>query len=119
MAMGRITGSYPPPRRNVLLLTCMDLRLIDELAAFMDRDNLTNRYDHLVVAGASLGVMQTTYPHWRDTFKDHLAIALKLHQPEDVYIVEHRNCGAYVEFLGLDYEDHEHEAERAEHTKWA
>ncbi len=57
--MGHIDGSYAPPRHNVLLLSCIDLRLIDELAAFMDRDNLTNRYDHLVYAGAALGVMQT------------------------------------------------------------
>jgi hypothetical protein len=103
--MGRILGDYPPPRQNVVLLSCMDLRLIDELAAFMDRDNLTNRYDHFVLAGAALGVHQDRFPSWRPTFFDHLRIALELHAPEDVYIIEHRNCGAYRTFLGLDFDD--------------
>ena len=49
---------YPPPRKNVLLLSCMDLRLIDDLVPFMDGDNLTNRYDQLVFAGAALGVTE-------------------------------------------------------------
>ena len=53
-----IHGEYPLPRHNVVLLSCMDLRLADELASFMDRDNLTNRYDHLIAAGAALGVMR-------------------------------------------------------------
>jgi carbonic anhydrase len=96
---------YAPPRGNVLLLSCMDQRLINELEAFMTSDNLTNRYDHLIVAGAALGVLQTNFPSWKATFFDHLQIAIKLHKPEDVYIVEHRNCGAYREFLGVDYGD--------------
>jgi carbonic anhydrase len=119
LAMARITGSYPPPRHNVLLLSCMDLRLIDELAAFMDRDNLTNRYDHLVFAGAALGVMHPTKRGWRKTFFEHLAVALKLHEPHDIYIVEHRNCGAFREILGLEYDDHQQDEEKVEHDKWA
>lgn len=118
-AMGVIHGSYPPPRFNVLLLTCMDLRLIDELAAFMDRDNLTNRYDHLVFAGASLGVMHSTKKSWKKTFFDHLAIAVELHEPHDIYIVEHRHCGAYDKLLGLTYDESQQDEEKHEHATWA
>lgn len=108
---------YRLPRHNVLLLSCMDLRLIDDLVRFMDRDNLTNRYDHLVFAGAALGVMQTThFSSWREVFFDHLLISMKLHLPHDIYIVEHRNCGAYREFLG---EDLECDPEKDIHTRWA
>lgn len=103
---------YPLPRQNVLLLSCMDLRLINELVAFMDRDNLTNRYDHFVLAGGSLGVLQPRYAAWRAAFFEHVGIALKLHKPQDVYIVEHRNCGAYCEFLGMDFGDSPDEQER-------
>lgn len=106
IAMGRILSEYPPPRSNVVLLSCMDLRLIDELASFMDRDNLTNRYDHLIMAGAALGVMRPGHDNWRSTFFEHLNIALKVHWPvEDIYIVEHRSCGAYTMFLDAKYGD--------------
>jgi carbonic anhydrase len=105
---------YVPPRHNVLLLSCMDARLIDELAAFMSNDNLTNRYDHVVLAGASLGVLQDVFPGWRQTFFDHLRLAIELHQIKDIYIVEHRNCGAYRMFLEEDYDDSRKEQEREE-----
>lgn len=133
-------GVYPLPKNNVVLLSCMDLRQIDELETFMARDNLVNRYDHLITAGAALGVMKhdtldrkQTYtfgpqhkecggcPPWRTTFFDHLDIALRLHQPHDVYIVEHRHCGAYKAFTGKDFPDEVTgwDAERLEHHHWA
>jgi hypothetical protein len=43
--------SYAPARGPVLLLTCMDLRVLDEVTEFMDHDGLTNRYDHVILAG--------------------------------------------------------------------
>ncbi|HVK08938.1 MAG TPA: hypothetical protein VM597_09205 [Gemmataceae bacterium] len=95
--------SYAPPRGNVLLLGCMDLRLLDETLAFMNRDNLTNRYDHVILAGAALGALGGLRPehgHWRKTFFDHLEVAVALHSIQDVYIMEHRACGAYGKFLG-------------------
>ena len=99
----------------------MDVRLIDGIGAFMRRDNLTNRYDHLILAGSSLGVLQTTFPSWRETFFQHLEIALELRQPRDVYIIEHRNCGAYRKFLGQDFGDtpEEHERETRAHAEKA
>lgn len=98
--------SYPAPRGNVLLLTCMDLRLLDNIVTFMDHDNLTNRYDQVVFAGAALGALGAPgatdehgnpmdMTHWEKCFKDHLYAAIKLHGIQDVYILEHRNCGAY------------------------
>ncbi len=54
-------------------------------------------------------------------FFDHLRIAIELHDPKDVYIVEHRNCGAYKKFLGLEFDDDEASQgkERAAHKKQA
>lgn len=114
-------GVYPLPKNNVVLLSCMDLRQIDELETFMARDNLVNRYDHLICAGAALGVCQMAHPHWGTTFFDHLDIALRLHQPHDVYIVEHRNCGAYREFGEGDFPNEvtHWDEERNAHRKWA
>jgi len=114
---------YPPPRKNVLLLSCMDLRLLDDMCEFMEGDNLANRYDQLVFAGAALGVMQPTHAPWREVFFQHLDIAVQLHEIRDVYIMEHRNCGAYTHFLGptFNFDDSPkgQEAEEQEHQKYA
>jgi hypothetical protein len=97
--------SYPPARGPVLLLTCMDIRLLDEVVRFMDHDGQTNRYDHVILAGAALGALggcRKEYAHWRDTFDDHLQIAYDLRHFKDVYIIEHRDCGAYAKMLGAE-----------------
>ena len=120
--------TYPPPRGTVLLLTCMDLRLLDEIVQFMNHDNLVNRYDHVVFAGAALGALgapcaKSDYSHWKKTFFDHLGAAVELHRVEDVYILEHRNCGAYHAVFKAcpNYGDSEKDqaAEEACHLKYA
>ncbi|MCE9603461.1 MAG: hypothetical protein K8U03_01005 [Planctomycetia bacterium] len=114
---------YAAPRKNVLLLSCMDLRFIDDIGQFMEGDNLVNRYDQLVFAGAALGVMQPTHAAWREVFFQHLDIAVNLHNIRDIYIMEHRNCGAYAHFLGPDFDFDDstagRDAEEIEHRKHA
>jgi hypothetical protein len=103
----------------------MDLRLLDEIVQFMDHDGLINRYDHIILAGAALGALgggeNHSHPHWKQTFFDHLEVAYKLHHIKDVYILEHRDCGAYREFLGAagNFDDADPEVEAACHHKYA
>lgn len=112
----------PAPRKQVLLLTCIDPRLLDDVVRYMNTLNLHNRYDHVVFAGAALGVRRLCSPlprdangalthevdpsanpehpksSWWQVFVDQLQIAVELHQIRDVYILEHRHCGAYKGF---------------------
>lgn len=118
--------SYPPARGPVLLLSCMDPRLLDNTAMFMNHDNLENRYDQVILAGASLGALGgclPEYSHWKKTFFDHLAGAVDLHRIEDVYILEHRHCGAYHQIFKVhpEFDDTPAgmEAEAALHLKYA
>lgn len=107
-------GSYKLPKKNVLVISCIDLRLMDNLLDFLHHDNLQNRYDHIILAGTSLcthvekkkelfkpDVLNkfNDFEHWKQTLYNHLDIAIALHDIRDVYIVEHEDCGAYREFL--------------------
>lgn len=104
-------AGYKRPRKNVLAISCIDLRLTDNLVKFLHAENLDNRYDHVALAGASLccGDGQKPYSFtddfkkmavkWKDVLLEHLTIAVQLHQIEDVYIIEHEDCGAYKNFL--------------------
>jgi len=101
---------YNLPKKNILVLSCMDLRLTDNLVAFLNFENLQNRYDHFILAGTSLlttkkyqslyekGVL-AQYGHWDKTLHDHLGLAIQLHHIHDVYIIEHADCGAYANLL--------------------
>ncbi len=58
-------------------------------------------FDHAILAGASLGLFSGVYPNWATTFWDHLEVSIALHQIRTVYILDHRDCGAYREFYAL------------------
>lgn len=103
-----------PPRKNVMLLSCMDQRLLDNVVDFMNELNLQNRYDQVIFAGAAMGAAQLFTPlfptepappksppplFWRDMFFDHLVTAIEgLDRPiHDIFLLEHMDCGAYKE----------------------
>ena len=85
---------------EVLLLSCMDYRLMDELAAYMDSRGLKDAYDHVILAGASLGALTDKRPAWGRTFWEHLDAAIQLHSVKKVMVIDHKDCGAYRLFLG-------------------
>ncbi|MEX1108086.1 MAG: carbonic anhydrase [Dongiaceae bacterium] len=106
-AGGLTLASMPQPavaagKAKALLLSCMDYRLIDDLVRFMDKQGLQDQYDHVILAGASLGVVSIAFTDWHETFWQHLDVAIDLHHIETVIVVDHRDCGAYRIALSVD-----------------
>lgn len=87
----------------ILLLTCMDSRYPHMILDTMDSLGLRGKYDQLILAGASLGVMHKN--EWKETFLDQLGFALEHHHVSQVFILDHRDCGAYKYFLGVTSDD--------------
>lgn len=90
---------------EALLLTCMDYRLLEDVSAYMHSRNLAKQYDHIILAGASLGALTEKKPAWGEEFWDHVAVAKELHHIKKVIVMDHRDCGAYRVFLGMDLKD--------------
>jgi len=90
-------------KADVLLLSCMDFRLIDETERYMTERGFRNNYDHVILAGASLGVLVEDHPAWGKTFWEHLDVAIQLHHEHKVVVMDHRDCGAYKLVFGEDY----------------
>jgi hypothetical protein len=102
---------------EALLLSCMDYRLVNETEAYMSGRGLKDKYDHVILAGASLGATTDKFPHWGATFWDHLdVVAIKLHNIHKVIVLDHRDCGAYKLILGADAVK-DAATERATHAK--
>ena len=102
---------------DALLLSCMDYRLTDEIADYMQNHlHMKKKYDYVILAGASLGVNNTKYPNWGKTFWEHLDTAIALHSIHEVIIMDHRNCGAYKLLLGKDFPADANEAQLKEET---
>ncbi|MCC7368937.1 MAG: hypothetical protein IT306_10970 [Chloroflexi bacterium] len=88
---------------EALVLTCMDFRLVNEVGFLLNEHGLVNKYDQMILAGATLGVATDKYPAWADTFWNHLDLAIKLHSVKRVIAVNHRDCGAFKLVFGKDY----------------
>ena len=99
---------------EALLLSCIDYRLPGKIARYMEGRGLDANYDHVILAGASLGVTNTVFPHWGQSFRDHLDLAIKLHGIRRVIILDHRECGSYRVIFGTNLAGAE---ETAQHAK--
>lgn len=88
---------------EALVLSCMDFRLVNEVGFLLNEHGLVNKYDQMIIAGATLGVTSDKYPAWAETFWSHLDLAIKLHSVKRVIAINHRDCGAFKLIYGKDY----------------
>lgn len=104
-----LLGSFLPRTAHAaggteaLLLSCMDYRLVDDTERFMAGKGMKDKYDHIVLAGASLGAVTDKFPAWNTAFWEHLDVAISLHHIHKVMLLDHRDCGAYKVVLGEDF----------------
>jgi hypothetical protein len=99
---------------SALGLSCIDYRLVDDGVRFFDGLKLTNDYDQVALAGASLAAVSAKFPSANAAFWDQLGIAKTLHHIHRVVVLDHRDCGAYKVAFGKDYAG-EGAAETAQH----
>lgn len=99
---------------DALVLTCIDYRLVDDAVKFFDAKHLTNDYDQVSLAGASLAAVSDKFPSSNTAFWDHVQIAKTLHHITKVIVLDHRDCGAYKVAFGDKFAA-EKDAETAQH----
>jgi carbonic anhydrase len=93
---------------SVLVLGCIDPRYANSLAWYLTHtQELKGDYDLFTLAGAALGVLQNQFPHWGQTFHDHVGLAIALHDIQEIWVFDHMDCGAYKKLVlgGLDQPD--------------
>ena len=99
---------------TALAITCIDYRLVDDAVHFFDSHKLTNDYNQVSLAGASLAAVSAKFPSSNAAFWDHIGIAITLHHIKKIIVVDHRDCGAYKVAFGKDYKA-DHAGETAQH----
>jgi carbonic anhydrase len=95
--------AFASGKAEALVLSCMDYRLADNTHDILDGMGLTDKYDHIVLAGASAGVMNENFADWHATFWSHLDVAIQLHGIHKVIVMDHRDCGAYKIAFGAEH----------------
>lgn len=105
IAAGLLAGTAQAADHGVtaLAVTCIDYRLADDATRFFDGQKLTNDYDQVSLAGASLAAVSPRFASSNAAFCDHVGIAKQLHHIRKLIVVDHRDCGAYKVAFGKDY----------------
>ena len=87
---------------TIFLLTCIDYRYAHRIVDLMDSKGLRRKYDIFSLAGAAAGANQV--PDWREVLVNHIKVAREIGHPiARLIILEHRDCGAYGKFFGLEW----------------
>lgn len=113
-ALAFLPGRAFAGHAEALAITCMDYRLVDDAVRFFDGKHLTNEYDQVSLAGASLAAVSDKFPSSNAAFWDHVDIAKTLHHINKVIVLDHRDCGAYKVAFGDKFAG-ERAAETAQH----
>jgi carbonic anhydrase len=92
---------------HAFVLACIDPRFTKMLADYLIHNKeLMNDYDLFALAGAELGANDKK--NWKKVLKEHIDIAIQLHNIKKVLVFSHMDCGAYKEFKGIRKDDDPH-----------
>ena len=81
---------------KAIVLTCMDFRLIDDIVVKLNNLGYLNNYDEFILAGSSLGYNGfANYHNWNNIFDSHIDLAIKLHDIQEIILIDHMDCAAY------------------------
>lgn len=108
--------AFAAGQAEALALTCIDYRLVDDATRFFDGLHLTNEYDQVSLAGASLGVVSPKFRPADVAFWGQVDLAKNLHHIKKVIVVDHRDCGAYKAVFGSKFAS-EWTAETGQHKQ--
>jgi len=79
---------------ELMLLSCIDPRLVSEVHEYMAGRKLHGQYSQFVMAGGPAGVVAPQFAKWRPAFWDNLATSMELHHIKRVFGLTHRDCAA-------------------------
>ena len=89
---------------KAFVLACIDPRYINALEQYLIDELGVNgfTYDLFILAGASLGGLNTTgslcpyaTTNWQQTLLEHIQVAILLHNVSQVLVFDHLDCGAF------------------------
>jgi carbonic anhydrase len=89
---------------KAFVLACIDPRYIDALEEYLNATLGVNgfTYDLFILAGASLGGLNTTgslcfyaTTSWQTTLLEHIQVAILLHNVTQLLVFDHLDCGAF------------------------
>ena len=80
-------------KARALAIHCIDFRFQNGTQQRLEELGLTDEFDRISWPGASKDT---------ENIRNAAALSIKLHNPDEVFIIEHEDCGAYGEDNSLE-----------------
>ena len=93
---------------KAVIVHCIDFRFINGIRKWFETQGLMGLCDVVSVAG-SAKLLASDDVLSRDFVLSQLQIALKLHNVNEVILLNHKDCGAYKLEMSFNSEEHERE----------
>jgi carbonic anhydrase len=84
-------------KAKALVIACIDFRFHTKLHYFLSKEHLWGKCDLISVAGASRDLIKPVLPEDGEYLWKQLEISLKLHDPHEIILVDHQDCGGYAQ----------------------
>jgi hypothetical protein len=103
-----VTPSKVDPKQyseeaRALVIGCMDFRLPDETAQFLQRRGLLDQYDYISWPGATLAISNDENSEMTQQMLKAIGLSNKLHHTKRIILIDHRDCGAYKLKFGPEH----------------
>lgn len=98
---------------DALVLHCIDFRFHGAIRSFLVNERHLASYDLLTIPGAAKHLTSAGSPERKKGLLEDIAISLRLHEPRQIVIINHVDCGAYGGRAAFSSEQEEASAHRA------
>ena len=93
----------------------MDFRFHKTLQHWLEENDYLGHIDEITIAGASRDIVTPKEPFHHDALMHQIDLSVQLHDPDEIIICDHQDCGGYKDLIpdGTTPEE-----DIAQHTKF-
>ncbi len=82
-------------KAKAIIIHCIDFRFIASIRGWMEKEQLMGAADVVAVAGAAQNIVSPKNESEREFIFKQIDIAKRLHEIDEVILMNHTDCGAY------------------------
>ncbi len=97
---GRASAAYGDS--ELMLLSCMDPRLVHAVHEQMEARKLRGEYSQVALAGGPVAAVAPAFKKWQYAIWDNLGVTIELHKIKRVFGLTHFDCAAVKIAYGND-----------------
>mgnify|MGYP003729592339 CR=1 FL=1 len=105
-------------KAKACVLICMDFRFQKQIQKWLEKSGYLGVCDEIIVAGASRDLVKPIETFHKDALLRQIELSVKLHDPDEILIIDHQDCGGYAQDKTIPSGLSE-EKDRREHIKFA